>query len=1105
MKRFISLISLAGVLALVGGCAKEEDPVQHEPQASEDVFVTLSSGVRFAPDTRAITEDGVKTFGQDDRIAVVYTNTNNEPATAVSGQLVISEDGKSASFTVLLQNPKEGEVSYVYPSTMADESALSAQDGTFAGLQALDYAKGTGEITGSGANAQLPSGMVLTNQLAVVKFTIKDEDGTNDITANLIGLTASDGTSAYHINREAGPGPIYLALRPASGDIKFTAFDATQNYVKFLHGKTLSAGSLYPIVLQMPVVTPPVNAIRGLFTVNEAGTQVYFSRGNLRATGTAASTPESGWTWSFAEHQYDAVGNSGGNSAITGNGTVSGNATIDLFALSSTQNYFGILAENTDDAHFFGAYMDWGILMGDGWRLLTRDEWNYLCYGRPNAAHKMGLGRIGNQYGLFLLPDVFTDPKTNSGTLSVGGAFIEYKPGAKGEDLNYYTVGGNWEAMEASGAVFMPNTFIRSYSGSIANYHHGNYWTAMPNPSSDWQADFFYFEVSGNSYDNKLPVFNNIERSVGQAVRLVNRVSPIIDLSQLTSDYQAMDGDVLINTLATDCRISVAPGATITLRDANINGSDIGTGGEYAGLTCEGDATIILEGTSVITGFRASYPGISIAPEKTLTIKGAGSLTARSDGTGAGIGGKEGLSAGNILIKEGTVFAQSYQGGAGIGSGQNGTCGNITIEGGNVTAIGGRYAAGIGSGCAQEYDVHCGDITISGGKVNAQGGEGAPGIGSGMANSNMIGSVSECGNISITAGTVDAMGGGYSSAIGSGCRNFESAKSNYGSITISPGIIRLTATKGDGAVYSVGMSGYDTGIWGDILIGGLSYTGIVPSPWTYPVTGPAETTGGIFSVSATQQVYFAPGNLQATYDGSSWTWSIAANPWDIVGNNAANNAIDGSLSASENGTVDLFGWNGASSEYDNYGINNSTTWTHYGNVAGEELKHDWGSRIDGSVWYTLSADEWDYLINQRVTPSGVRFAKGWIEVNSNYKVRGIILFPDNWSRDYYPVTYANDKSVLYNKIMVTPSQFESRYGRYGAVFLPANEHREGNSVTVTSVYNGHYWCRNSHATTSSKAYLLYFSESYSDRTVDVRSDNRYKGFCVRLVQNAHDL
>lgn len=99
----------------------------------------------------------MKTFGPDDRIAVVYTNTNNEPATAISGQLVISEDGKSASFTVLLQNPKEGEVSYVYPSTMADESALSAQDGTFEGLQALDYAKGTGEITGSGANALFPA------------------------------------------------------------------------------------------------------------------------------------------------------------------------------------------------------------------------------------------------------------------------------------------------------------------------------------------------------------------------------------------------------------------------------------------------------------------------------------------------------------------------------------------------------------------------------------------------------------------------------------------------------------------------------------------------------------------------------------------------------------------------------------------------------------------------------------------------------------------------------------------------------------------------------------------------------------------------------------
>ena len=44
----------------------------------------------------------------------------------------------------------------------------------------------------------------------------------------------------------------------------------------------------------------------------------------------------------------------------------------------------------------------------------------------------------------------------------------------------------------------------------------------------------------------------------------------IVDLSLLTSDYMAQDGDVLTGTLKSEVMISVADSATITLKDCHI-------------------------------------------------------------------------------------------------------------------------------------------------------------------------------------------------------------------------------------------------------------------------------------------------------------------------------------------------------------------------------------------------------------------------------------------------------------------------------------------------------------------------------------------------------
>ena len=234
-------------------------------------------------------------------------------------------------------------------------------------------------------------------------------------------------------------------------------------------------------------------------------------------------------------------------------------------------------------------------------------------------------------------------------------------------------------------------------------------------------------------------------------------------------------------------QISIADGASVILKGVDIQGYDDNSF-EWAGLTCAGDATIILAdgSTNTVNGFYKDYPGIFIAEGKTLTIQGSGSLTATGGAYGAGIGGARNIACGNIVIEGGDITAKGGKDCAGIGSGYKASCGAISISGtAHVTAKGGRQSAGIGSG----YKASCGAISISGtAHVTATGGGSGAGIGSG--------GTASCGNITISGTAhVTAKGGSDGAGIGSGAGTSSGNIASSGNITIS-GSANVTATGG---------------------------------------------------------------------------------------------------------------------------------------------------------------------------------------------------------------------------------------------------------------------------------------------------------------------
>ncbi len=266
--RYLSIVALALMGAMMIGCSKS-DIDESDQSASNDNIVTLTTTIGFDEGdeaTKALTSGGVKTFAAGDQIAVVYVNTSNNTIKTNSSALTssnISNDGKTAKFTVSLSNPAAGgSVKYIYPSNIVNSdgsinydkldfnnSDFPYQDGTLSKLATyLDLAVYEGTMTSKG---ELPSG-VLSNQLAILAITLKDSDGSDEITSSITNLSIWDGTYGSMVYRSAASGPIYVAIRPTnSAKIIVAANDGTTGYNKTLSSKTYEAGKLYKVTWRM--------------------------------------------------------------------------------------------------------------------------------------------------------------------------------------------------------------------------------------------------------------------------------------------------------------------------------------------------------------------------------------------------------------------------------------------------------------------------------------------------------------------------------------------------------------------------------------------------------------------------------------------------------------------------------------------------------------------------------------------------------------------------------------------------------------------------------------------------------------------------------------
>lgn len=296
----------------------------------------------------------------------------------------------------------------------------------------------------------------------------------------------------------------------------------------------------------------PLGAVDGLFSISSTQ-QVFFSQGNLQwsYTGggsTATSHNVNGGstadgTWRFAEHQYDVIGYTSGNTTVSGREFQAD--WIDLFprGCSGYDNQYPYLLTNVPacSTGMAGSNYDWGIYnaISNGgntpnlWHTLSAAEWEYVISIRPNASSLAKAATVNSVSGYILLPDNWSwDWDSDNSLLAIFN---------QGDAKNRIFSDEQWRHMEKHGAVFLPQggrlklKFNNNGFDKIEDINNGcYYWTTTDTTTTDKNGTKYYYTTVSLSVDKnavKLTSTSNEYKTDNNkflyAVRLVqNYVAP---------------------------------------------------------------------------------------------------------------------------------------------------------------------------------------------------------------------------------------------------------------------------------------------------------------------------------------------------------------------------------------------------------------------------------------------------------------------------------------------------------------------------------------------------------------------------------------------------
>ena len=247
-----------------------------------------------------------------------------------------------------------------------------------------------------------------------------------------------------------------------------------------------------------------------------------------------------------------------------------------------------------------------------------------------------------------------------------------------------------------------------------------------------------------------------------------------------------------------------------------------------------------------------------------------------------------------------------------------------------------------------------------------------------------------------------------------------------------------------------------------------------------------NVNGPGFSVNAAgKQVVFSRGNLWYGNKATNWKFKLE----DTQNGSYPAETGDG---ASMNGNhISHFLWSTKASE--GYAAKRTTT---------SFATTDRLFAADGAVfagWTVLSKDEWEYLLNERTVNGGKGNGHSYFNCCSakNYYidgslVRGLLIFPDNYTGDRFNSGSNNDKAITWEEI-----------GKAGIAYLPANgsSNRSFEDGWISGTkFNGYYLCSNIYGTDTEKAPYGAIVFKDSANPYSFNPSVTYRAYGIRLVK-----
>jgi len=544
----INIILMAFALAImISQCKKNE-----EPTTSNDEMVTITLDVKNNDSSKVVVNTAIGTvnFESGDKIYV-----------GSGGKYVGFLTHNGTNFSGNISNPTENQpLQFYFLGNVTPQETLSAGTTEECSVVISDQTEHLPVISCAASNENYVSGVTaytshLLNKCALVKFNVTTPSNSpicitgmkNKVTVDFAQNTMTpsmDGEGVIMLPTGSGENvekwAILLPQEALEEGAEGSAYSEDGDYIGTRNSIPVIVENGYivnevEVLVNTFVSIVPMGAIKGLFTVNSNGRQVYFSKGNLQYIG-SASTPY----WRFAENQWDYLGTTTGQNSnsqyvdrdLFGWGT-SGYHNVDdpnnvnyqpwstsTSEVNTSYNYYGYgPSKNMVDLNLTGtsANYDWGVYnpISNGsntaqyWRTLTSSEWAYLFYFRETISGiRYVKAQVNEVNGVILLPDDWDNSTYNLiGTNSAGTSFSS----------NTITA-IQWMTLENEGAVFLPAAGGRF--GSSVNYigTRGFYWSA-----SYYRVDVAY---NISFVESNLGIEDWYYRYGGRSVRLVQDYIP---------------------------------------------------------------------------------------------------------------------------------------------------------------------------------------------------------------------------------------------------------------------------------------------------------------------------------------------------------------------------------------------------------------------------------------------------------------------------------------------------------------------------------------------------------------------------------------------------